>query len=155
MHAIVLSKMQNEVDQGMNQKKEALVKAVKSIWNSLPILVGAVLLISLVKAIVPTRLLTTLFKNNQIIGPVMGSVLGSIFAGSPVTSYVIGGELLKQGVDLVTVTAFLIAWVTVGLLQLPAEAILLGKKFALTRNAVAFLLSLMGAFITAGLVSLL
>ncbi len=139
----------------MNRKKEALLKAVKSIWNSLPILIGMVLLISLAKTCIPTKTITSLFTDNQIIGPVTGSILGSIFAGNPITSYIVGGELLKQGVGLITVTAFLLAWVTVGIVQLPAEAILLGKKFAFTRNAVAFLLSIAGALLTAGLVSVI
>jgi len=46
--------------------------------------------------------------------------------------------LLNQGIALIAVLAFLLSWVTVGFVQLPAEASLLGKKFALLRNAVAF-----------------
>lgn len=48
------------------------------------------------------------------------------------------GELLEQGAGLVAVTAFLVAWVTVGLIQLSVESILLGKKFAVSRNIFQF-----------------
>ena len=76
-------------------------------------------------------------------------------AGNPVTSYVLGGEFLTQGVGLVAVTAFIVAWVTVGLVQLPAEALLLGKKFAVTRNIVSFFFAIIVALITAGIMYLL
>ena len=68
---------------------------------------------------------------------------------------IIGGELLAQGVSLVAVTAFLIAWVTVGVVQLPAESILLGRRFALLRNIISFVFSVIVAIITVFLVGLL
>jgi len=41
-----------------------------------------------------------------------------------------------------------VAWVTVGVIQLPVESATLGKKFALSRNITAFVLSVMVAVIT-------
>ena len=73
---------------------------------------------------------------------VSGAFCGSILAGNPVNSYVIGGELITNGVSLFAVTAFIMAWVTVGIIQLPAEIAALGKRFALIRNAISFLLSM-------------
>ena len=78
----------------------------------------------------------------------IGSVFGSISAGNPITSYIIGAELLKEGVGLFAVTAFLVAWVTVGIIQLPAEAAILGKKFALTRNLISFILAILVSLAT-------
>ena len=71
----------------------------------------------------------------------LGSLIGSISEGSPINSYVIGGELLRNHVSLFAVTAFIAAWVTVGVLQLPAEALILGKRFAITRNILSFILA--------------
>ncbi len=128
--------------------KEVLIKSAKSIYNSLPILIGAILLIGLVSAAVPKSYYGMLFSKNPVIDSFIGSGIGSILAGNPVTSYILGGEFLKQGVSLVAVTAFLVAWVTVGIVQYPAEAILLGKKFALYRNISAFFLAIVVAIIT-------
>ena len=85
----------------------------------------------------------------------IGSALGSILAGHPITSYIIGGELLEQGISLIAVTAFLVTWVTVGLVQLPVESALLGKKFAITRNITAFLFAILVAIITAAILGVL
>jgi uncharacterized membrane protein YraQ (UPF0718 family) len=56
--------------------------------------------------------------------------------------------MLNQGVSLLAVTAFLIAWVTVGIIQLPAESTILGKRFSLLRNISAFFLAIIGAILT-------
>jgi hypothetical protein len=40
------------------------------------------------------------------------------------------------------ITAFIVAWVTVGVIQLPAEALMLGKRFAFVRNGISFVTAL-------------
>jgi len=62
------------------------------------------------------------------------AILGSLAAGHPLVGYVLGGELLARGVSLVAATALLVSGVTVGVVQLPAEALLLGRRFAIVRN---------------------
>ena len=89
--------------------KNALIKPARSIFNSLPILVGIVLLIGLVNTLIPRSFYAYLFSKNVILDSIVGSGLGSVFAGNPITSYILGGELLKQGISLVAVTSFLVA----------------------------------------------
>ncbi len=64
------------------------------------------------------------------------------------TSYIIGGELLKNGVSLVAVLAFIVSWVTVGTVQLPAESLMLGRKFALLRNGISLIMAIAIAVLT-------
>ncbi|MFH1786830.1 MAG: hypothetical protein ABH829_04235 [archaeon] len=135
--------------------KGAVSRAGRAIWKSLPVLVGVVLLVSLANALIPKSAYGKVFGHSLLADSVIGSAAGSILAGNPVTSYVIGGELLGQGVSLVAVTAFIVAWVTVGVVTLPAESIMLGKKFALTRNLCSFILSIAVALVTAGIVVML
>jgi len=68
------------------------------------------------------------------------------------TSYIIGGELLKNGVSLVAVLAFIVSWVTVGTVQLPAESLMLGRKFALLRNGISLIMAIAIA-VAAGILS--
>jgi len=128
--------------------KQSIIKAGKAIVGSLPILFSIVLLVSLANVLIPKSFYEILFQGNYFLDPIIGSTIGSILAGNPVTSYVLGGELLTQGVSMIAVTAFLVSWVTVGLIQLPAESILLGKKFTVVRNITAFLFSIMVAILT-------
>ena len=133
--------------------KEAIRKAAKAMGAAFPMIIGIIILISLFNTLVPTSSYKILFRGT-IFDPVVGALLGSIVAGNPVTSYLISGDLLKQGISLLAVTAFMVAWVTVGVIQLPAEIQFLGKKFAIARNVSAFLFSLVVAFITVTLMGL-
>ncbi|MEA3430892.1 MAG: hypothetical protein U9R08_06460 [Nanoarchaeota archaeon] len=134
--------------------KKAIKQTWKSIKMSLPLIFGTLLLVSLITVLVPPDFYLSIFKGNTFLDPLIGSIIGSISAGNPITSYVLGGELLIQGISLLAVTAFLVAWVTVGMVQLPAESALLGKKFAIVRNITAFLLAILTAIITIYLMGL-
>ena len=127
---------------------DAIVKSARSLWNATPMILGTVMLVSLVSVLVPKSFYTMLFSKNPVIDSLIGAVVGSISAGNPITSYIFGGEMLKQGISLVAVTAFIVAWVTVGLIQLPAESVILGRRFAVLRNITAFILSIVVAIIT-------
>jgi uncharacterized membrane protein YraQ (UPF0718 family) len=100
------------------------------------------------RTFVTREMFSTVFTGNLLTDTLLGSVIGSVSAGNPITSYVIGGELLAEGVSMYAVAAFIVAWVTVGVVQLPAEAGILGRRFALVRNLVSFVLSLVVAIAT-------
>jgi hypothetical protein len=128
---------------GIRQRsKKSLIKTLKSFRQMVPIITGVLLLISLAVAVVPKEFYLSVFTGNELIDSLIGAIFGSVAAGNPITSYIIGGELLLQGVSFVAITAFIVAWVTVGVIQLPAESMILGRRFALKRNAVSFLMSI-------------
>jgi len=122
--------------------KQAVIKSANNFKKIFPMMLGTILLISLIYSLTPQNIYSTIFRNNLIIDPVIGALIGSISAGSAMISYILGGELLSKGVSLLAVTAFLVAWVTVGMIQFPFEANIFGKKFALWRNLTAFALSI-------------
>jgi len=128
--------------------KNAFVKTLNNFKQTLPIILGVLLLVSLAIAVVPKTFYAGVFSGNKFIDPVLGALLGSVLAGNPITSYILGGEFLKQGVSLLAVTAFILAWVTVGLMQLPAESLMLGKKFAIIRNISSFVTAILVAILT-------
>lgn len=135
--------------------KEALIKSAKSLYFSFPVLIGVILLVGLANTFIPKSAYTIIFSRVPLLDSFIGAAAGSILAGNPITSYIIGGELLNQGVGLIAVTAFLVSWVTVGIIQLPAETLLLGKKFAITRNITSFFISILVAIITVIIVRLI
>lgn len=133
----------------------ALRSSAKQFTNLLPILVGVVLLIGLFNAFISKELLSSIFTGNTALDTLWGACFGSILAGNPINSYVLGGELLEYGVSLFAVTALIIAWVTVGLVQLPAEIAALGRRFALVRSGISFVLAIAIALITVASVNLI
>jgi len=140
------------MEKNLNQ---AIYKTAKGLWKAFPLILGTILLVSLFSTIASPKLYTKIFTKNPILNSFIGSAIGSISAGNPIISYIFGGELLKQGISLIAVTAFLVAWVTVGVIQLPAESMLLGKKFAVIRNLTAFLLAIITAIITISILNLI
>jgi len=120
----------------------ALRQSVRQFGRMLPVLFGVVLLAGLLKAFISPQALESVFTGRPFTDTLWGAVSGSIFGGNAVNSYVIGAALLDTGVSLFAVTALIVTWVTVGLIQLPAEAAALGTPFTIVRNLVAFVVSL-------------
>jgi hypothetical protein len=130
------------------ERKQAFFQTGRAFRKSLPILGGVLMLIALADTLIPKQAYRMIFTGNRVLDPLVGAAVGSISAGNPITSYVIGGELRQQGVSMLAITAFLLAWVTVGMIQLPAEALMLGRRFAVVRNAVSFCTSIVIAILT-------
>ena len=110
-------------------------------------MISVVFLVGLFSAFISREFLASLFSGSMWWDSLWGASIGSVFAGNPINSYIIGGQLLELGVSLVAVTAFLCSWVNVGLLQLPAEIAALGWKFAVVRNLSCFGLSMAISFV--------
>jgi predicted Fe-Mo cluster-binding NifX family protein len=131
---------------------DRLIHTIKSsagqFAKALPVMMSVVLLLGLFQAFAGRDTIASFFSGQGLWDTFRGAFAGSLFAGNPITSYIIGGELLAQGASLYAVTAFLVAWVTVGVLQLPAEIDALGMRFALIRNGLSFIASLCIAGVT-------
>lgn len=140
------------------QKKRltsSLRKTVSMFVSMLPILAGVILLTGLALEFLPTDKVAEWFGRNYLMDALIGATFGSVAAGHPLTSYILGGELLKKGISLVAVTALLVSWVTVGSIQFPAEALMLGRRFALYRNLLCFGFSILIAVLTVATLQLL
>jgi len=125
-----------------------LFRALRGIVQMIPMIIGILLLISLIINLLTPGSYSRVFTGNIILDPFIGASIGSIFAGVPVTSYLIGGELLKAGIGLLPITAFIVCWVTVGIVQAPAEILTLGRRFTIARNVISFILAIIIAILT-------
>lgn len=113
----------------------------RSFAGMVPLVAGVLALASLVGAAVPPSELAEAVSALPVPDALVGAAVGSLSAGHPGVSYVLAGELRGAGVSLAGVTAFLVSWVTVGIIQLPFESTVLGLRFALWRNGVSFVLA--------------
>lgn len=134
--------------QAENHLMDSFKKTIRTFINVLPIIVGILLLTSLVVTVFPEQISTGPFGNGDILDTLLGASIGSIAVGHPLISYLLGGELLDSGVGLIAVTALVVTWVTVGIVQLPAEALMLGTRFAVCRNIISFIAAIAIAFLT-------
>ncbi len=127
--------------------KQSVVNTLQAFKSFMPVMVGLLLFINLLNVSF-REYYTDIFSGNPFLDPLIGTIAGSISFGIPVTSYIVGGELLEDGVSLLAVTAFVMAWTTVGLAMLPLEATFFGKHFAIVRNSINFFFAIIIAIIT-------
>lgn len=125
----------------------SLQKTGQMLLRIFPNILAIVLLSGLIVEFVPLNRLSEFLGGGFFTDGLVGAGIGSISIGNPLVSYVLGGELLDQGVSLMAVTALLVSWVTVGSIQLPAEIQTFGSRFALLRNGISFLFALVIAFL--------
>lgn len=123
--------------------KSAFNQTLKTLVMISPMLLAVIGLIGLFKTYITPEMLHTLFNGSVLHDMLMGVGLGGLSVGQPFLSYIIGGELLDEGASFYGVTAFILAFVTLGVVQLPLEFAIFGFRFALLRN----LLSLLFAFV--------
>ena len=121
---------------------QAIRSAFHQIGNLLPVMISVVFLVGLFNTFITKEVLLAIFSGTRWLDSFLGALIGSLFAGNPINSYIIGGQLLELGISPVAVTAFLCSWVTVGVLQMPAEIAALGWKFTAVRNLSCFGLSI-------------
>lgn len=127
--------------------KTAFTKTIQMIKVALPIIVGVLMLVNFINPLLQ-RYYTQIFTGNYFIDPLIGAIMGSLSFGIPIVSYVTGGELLKEGVSLLAVTAFILSWSLVGVIMLPLEISSLSRKFAFLRNSLNFITTIIIAILT-------
>jgi uncharacterized membrane protein YraQ (UPF0718 family) len=135
--------------------RAAFHKTRRQFGNMLPLLAGVILLVGLFSAFVPAAALQRVFTGHPALDALLGTLVGSATTGNAVNSYVIGRKLLADGVGVYAVAAFVFAWATVGVIQLPAEMGMLGRRFALARLAATVIICLLVAFLTGALLNAL
>jgi len=124
------------------------MKPVEGFVKKLPLIFATISLVVLIKNLLLSYgILDIVLATNPSIGVFISTLFGSVLAGNPSMSYVLGGYLYKQGLNLIAVTSFLIAWVTVGVLQIPVEKKYFPFRFVIIRNILSFLFSIVAAIL--------
>ncbi|MEN8727270.1 MAG: permease [Sulfurovum sp.] len=127
---------------------KALISALKMLYTITPMLLSVIGLVGLFQTYVTPEMLQTIFKGSTLYDTLAGTVSGGISVGQPFLSYIIGGELLREGISLYAVTAFILSFVSLGLIQLPLEYSLFGMRFTILRNVLSFLFAILVSWAT-------
>lgn len=128
--------------------KESLKKAIIGLISMLPMLFAIILLLGIFDVYVTQDMLTSLFVHNNFIDTIIGTTMGAVLTGNPMVSYILGGELTSAGISLYAVAAFILSWVTLGVVQLPAEVEVFGMKFTALRTIFTFISTVLVSILT-------
>ncbi len=128
--------------------KESFKKAILGLFSMLPMLLAIILLLGIFDTFITSEMLSSLFVSNSLIDSTIGTLLGATLTGNPIISYILAGELTKAGVSLFAVSAFILSWVSLGIVQLPAEVEVFGARFTFYRTIFAFVFSILISILT-------
>lgn len=124
----------------------------RALLNLLPLLLAIFALVSLIQEFLPTTLIEGLMgQGNRGLALLLGAVAGAVSVGPPLASYPIAGTLVANGAWPPAVAAFILSWISVGVLSLPFEAKIFGWRFALVRNSLTLLTAMLSGLLLGGL----
>jgi len=133
--------------------RQSLVAARQTLWRMIPLLLAIFALIGLFQEFVPQAMIQRWLGNeNHLLSLLIGGLVGAIAIGPPVAAFPIAGSFIATGAWPPAAAAFIVSWVSVGVITLPVEAHVFGWRFALWRNLITFLAALLIGLLIGGLV---
>jgi len=127
------------------ERTRASLKASgKALRSMAPLLLAVFGLIGLFEVFVPPALIEQwLGATSGFTSLLVGGAIGAVAIGPPVAAFPIAGSFLQAGAWPPAVAAFIVCWVSVGVVSLPVEAHVFGWRFALSRNLITFVAALL------------
>ena len=130
----------------MNKIKQSLKQTFFWIKELLPILIWVLLLISLINN---SNFLENILNslNDNFLSILIADIIASLSAWNAVNSYIIADSIWNLDNNIKIISTFMIACVTVWIVQLPAEFYFFWKSFSLIRNLISFIFAIIGWYL--------
>jgi uncharacterized membrane protein YraQ (UPF0718 family) len=124
--------------------RQSLQIAALSLRKLLPLLIAVFGLVGLFQEFLPAQLVTKwLGESSGFLALLLGATAGAIAIGPPLAAYPLAGSLIDAGAWPPAVAAFILSWISVGVITLPFEAQTFGSRFALLRNSISFIAAML------------
>ncbi len=121
----------------------ALVIALRSFVRILPMVVAIVIFIGLLLGFVPKSVISEIVGEQAgFKGILVVAILGAILHIPSLISFPLASSLLESGASVTAVAVFITTLTMIGVVTLPLEIRELGKKIALLRNGMSFVIAI-------------
>ena len=128
--------------------KQSLLGAAKSFIRILPIVFIIIIFVGLLLGFVPqTQISKIAGEHAGFWGVFLIALVGAIMHIPSLIAFPLAASLLKSGASITAVTAFITTLTMIGTITLPLEIKELGKKVALLRNGLSFIIAIVIALI--------
>ena len=131
-----------------DKTKKAIIIAGKSLLKIFPSVLMIIMFIGLLLGLLPQA------KISEFIGEQSGwegflliAVLGAIMHIPSLLSFPLAASLLDKGAQVASVAVFITTLTMIGIVTLPLEIKIMGKKFALLRNGISFIMAILIALV--------
>ncbi|MGD9761550.1 MAG: permease [Candidatus Izemoplasmatales bacterium] len=131
-----------------NKTMKVFKVAKKALLNSLPSLLGVLGIVGLILGLLPPETISKLIGSEAgFLSTIIASILGAVTLIPSLIAFPLAGSLLRAGATITTISVFVTTLVMVGFVTMPLEIKILGKKFALLRNGLSFIIAFIIAII--------
>ena len=131
---------------------KALKIGLLSLLKILPTVFSIILLIGLLLTFIPKDAISNIIGiNSGVAGLFIAALLGTVLHIPAIVSFPLAASLIKGGAAISAVAAFITTLTMIGFVTLPLEIKEMGKKFALFRNGISFLIAIIIALIIGAL----
>lgn len=128
--------------------KLALKKAWFSFKNILPQMLGIITSVGIIIALLnPERISSIIGSSSGWFGVILAAIVGSLTLIPGFVAFPTAAILLENGAGYMQLGAFISTLMMVGLMTAPMEIQFFGKKSTILRNSLAFVFSLVVAFV--------
>ena len=131
-----------------DKTKKAIIIAGKLLLKILPSVLMIIMFIGLLLGLLPQA------KISEFIGEQSGwegflliAFLGAIMHIPSLLSFPLAASLLDKGAQVASVAVFITTLTMIGIVTLPLEIKIMGKKFALLRNGISFIMAILIALV--------
>lgn len=131
-----------------SKTKKALFMAYKRFIFISPSFLAMLIFVSIILFIFPQeKIIMYLSYGNYTVNIILAALVGSITVMPGFVAFPLAGILKNSGISFTIIAAFTTTLMMVGTLTFPVEATYLGKKVALVRNAISFVIALIIALL--------
>lgn len=123
--------------------RQAIVVAIRSFIRIFPTVLIIIILIGLLLGFVPQSEISRIVgKEAGFRGILVIALLGAVLHIPSLISFPLAASLLKGGASVTSVAVFITTLTMIGMVTLPLEIREMGKKMALLRNGISFLIAI-------------
>lgn len=126
---------------------ESIRIARKMFFNTFTEVIGIMALVGLLLALLPPEQIRRILGGeSELLSTLYGALIGTVTIMPAFIAFPLAKSLVSQGAYLITIAAFLTTLTMVGFATFPLEVRHFGRRFALIRNGLSFVLALVIAF---------
>ncbi len=131
-----------------SKTKKGLILAYQRFIFVLPSFLIMLILISVILFLFPQeRIIAYLNYGSDIVNIILAALVGSITAVPGFIAFPLAGILKEHGISYTIIASFTTTLMMVGIITFPVEATYLGKRVALIRNVIGFIIAIIVAIL--------
>ena len=125
-----------------SRARKSLEIACRSLWRILPMVLAIIVVIGLMLGFVPREFIARVVGEKAgLKGVLLVAPLGAVLYIPSLVSFPLAASLLECGASVTSVAVFITTLTMIGLVTLPLEIKELGRRLALWRNILSFLVA--------------